>query len=326
MKVKVIFVINRQSIMTSLHNPSSPPRLAPLRSPSPALSILSNGSNPYFYVGSQLVDNAVQSYFAGEYDKALKSFATALKTQQLTLGEVDIVVAHTLGNISCVYIAMGMLDEAMQVLQECLSIKMKLRSDPNARLPPGCEAVMMTDTLNNLGSTSFLRGDFYDAMSCYQSCLQELTEGPIPGSKKEIANVLYNIGNVHCLLNEYDDALMAMAESLQLTTQVSLADGKEDPQAAEVMEKIGAIYFTQNKLDDAMTAFLEALTITKTALGSEHVDCAVSAYNLGLVYEYKGEMRRAIESYNAALDIYYKNGVDDASVDIIRQRLMQMQI
>mmetsp|Transcript_4970 Transcript_4970/g.6081 ORF Transcript_4970/g.6081 Transcript_4970/m.6081 type:complete len:303 (+) Transcript_4970:121-1029(+) len=298
-----------------------------LRSPSPTLSILSGGSNPSssFYVGSQLVDNAVRSYYGGEYDKALKSFATALKTQQLTLGEEDIVVAHTLGNIGCVYIAMGMLDEAMQVLQECLSIKMKLRSDSSARLPPGCEAVILTDTLNNLGSTSFLRGDFIDAMSYYQSCLQELTEGPTPGSKREIADVLYNIGNVHCLLNELDDALMAMAESLQLT-QVTLADGKEEPQAAEVMEKIGAIYFTQNKLDDAMTAFLEALTITKTALGSEHVDCAVSAYNLGLVYEYKGEMRRAIESYNAALDIYHKNGVDDISVDIIRQRLMHMQI
>jgi tetratricopeptide (TPR) repeat protein len=311
--------------MTSLQRPPSPGQA--YRAPSPAASILSNSSNsaPAFYVSSQLVDSAVQDYFDGKYEKALKSFATALKTQQLTLGEVDIVVAHTLGNISAVYIAMGMLEEAMHVLQECLSIKMKLRSDPNYILPQGCEAVIIADTLNNLGSTSFLRGEYYDAMSYYQSCLKELTEGPIPGSKSDLANVLYNIGNVHCLLNELDDALMAMAESLQLT-QVTLSEGKEEPQAAEVMEKIGAIYLSQNKLDDAMTAFLEALTITKTCMGSEHVDCAVSAYNVGMVYECKGESRRAIESYNSALEIYHLNGIDDSAADLVRQRLMQMRV
>ena len=309
--------------MTSLQRSPSPGQV--FRTPSPTVSILSNSSAPSFYVSSQLVDSGVQAYYDGEYDKALKSFATALKTQQLTLGSVDIVVAHTLGNISAVYIAMGMLDEAMQVLQECLSVKMALRSDPNIRLPQGCDAIVITDTLNNLGGASFLRGEYYDAMSYYQSLLKELTEGPIPGSKADISSCLYNIGNVHCLLNELDDALMAMAESLQLI-QTTLTDGNETPQAAEVMEKIGAIYMAQNKFDDAMTAFLEALTITKTALGSEHVDCAVSAYNVGMAYECKGEMRRALESYNAAMEIFHKHGVDNASVDMVRQRIMQLRV
>ncbi len=295
----------------------------PQPSPIHGLASGSHSHAPSFYVGSQLVDAGVQSYFDGEYEKALKSFCTALKTQQLTLGEEDIVVAHTLQNISSVYIAMGMLDEAIQVLLECLNIKNKLRADPNVTLPQGCEVVLVSDTLNNLGSTMFLKKEYFDAMSYFQSCLKELTEGPIAGSKAEIADALYNIGNVHCLLGEYDDALMAMAESLQLT-QATLVDGKEEPQAAEIMEKIGAIYLQTNRLDDAMTAFLEALTITKTALGSEHVDSAVSLYNVGLVYECKGEMRRAVESYNAALEVFHKNGVEDTSVEMVRQRLMQI--
>ena len=293
--------------------------------PSLLQGIRSVSPGPSFYVSSQLVDNAVQAYFSGEYENSLKSFATALKTQQLTLGEVDVVVAHTLQNISSVYIAMGMLDEAIQVLQECLNIKTKLRSDPSAKLPQGCDGVILSDTLNNLGSSCFLRGMYFDSMSYFQSCLKELTEGPIPGSKEEISNVLYNIGNVHCLLGEYDDALMAMAESLQLV-QATLQEGKEEPQAAEVMEKIGAIYLQTNRLDDAMTAFFEALTITKTTLGSEHVDCAVSIFNVGVVYECRGETRRAMESYNTALAIFQKNGVDDTSVEMVRQRLMNIEI
>mmetsp|Transcript_22028 Transcript_22028/g.27000 ORF Transcript_22028/g.27000 Transcript_22028/m.27000 type:complete len:307 (-) Transcript_22028:1775-2695(-) len=294
---------------------------------SPSLSIRSNSSkqNPSFYVSSDLVDKAVAYFDNGEHELALKSLSTALKTQQLTLGNSDLIVAHTLGNIGCVYIALGMLDEAMHVLQESLNIKINLRSNDNAELPQGCNAVTLSDTLNNLGCASYLRGAFYDSMSYYQNCLKELTNGPFPGSKRDIADVLYNIGNVHCLLNEFDDALMAMTESLQLT-QTNLTEGNEDPQAAEVLEKIGAIYMLQNKLDDAMTVFLEALTITKTALGSEHVDCAVSAYNVGLVYECKGEMRRALESYNAALEIFNRSNVEDLSVERVRQRVMQIQI
>ena len=199
-----------------------------------------------FYVCSQLVDSGVEAYFNGEYDLALKSFATAMKTQQLTLGDVHIVVAHTLQNISSVYISLGMLDEAINASLECLNIKTQLRSNPNAKLPQGCEVVIISDTLNNLGSLHFLKGEYFDSMSYFQSSLKELTEGLVPGSKSDISDALYNIGNVHCHLGEYDDALMAMAESLHLI-QSTLVEGAEDPRAAEVMEKIGAIYLQSGR-------------------------------------------------------------------------------
>ena len=293
---------------------------------SPSSSIRSiNGTSPAFYVSAQLADDGVQAYLDGDFDKALKSLTTALKTQQLTLGNDDLVVAHTLGNIGAVYIAMGALIEAMQALQQCLDIKMKLRSDLNLKLPDGIEAVTLADTLSNLGGASFLRGEYIDAMSYYQSCLKELTEGPIPGSKVEIANVLYNIGNVHCLRNELDDALVAMLESLQLS-QAAVTEGADASLLPEVLEKIGAIYMNQQRFDDAMNVFLEALTITKTTLGSDHVDCGVSAYNVGMVYEYKGEIGLATQSYNVALDIFQNNGINNTSTDMIRQRLTETQM
>jgi len=293
---------------------------------SPSSSIRSiNGTSPAFYVSAQLADDGVQAYLDGDFDKALKSLTTALKTQQLTLGNDDLVVAHTLGNIGAVYIAMGALIEAMQALQQCLDIKMKLRSDLNLKLPDGIEAVTLADTLSNLGGASFLRGEYIDAMSYYQSCLKELTEGPIPGSKVEIANVLYNIGNVHCLRNELDDALVAMLESLQLS-QAAVTEGADASLLPEVLEKIGAIYMNQQRFDDAMNVFLEALTITKTTLGSDHVDCGVSAYNVGMVYECKGEIGLATQSYNVALDIFQNNGINNTSTDMIRQRLTETQM
>jgi tetratricopeptide (TPR) repeat protein len=293
---------------------------APFIQRSSSLSSLGSTEVSSFYVASSIVEKAIQNYDAGDHEQSLKLLATALKTQRLTLGDNDLCVAHTLGNIGSVYITLGWYDDAMQVLQECLKIKMRLRADPTLKLPKGCEYIDLYDTLSNLGSASFLKGDYYNAMSYFQECLREITSGPIPGDASDIANVLYNIGNVHCVLNEFEDALLAMNESLQL---IQSSFGLEDIRCAEALEKIGAIQLHQKNVDDALASLVESLRITKTTLGSEHVDCAVSLYHVGLVYEGKGEMTRAMESYRAALEIFRQKGVENHSVDKIRQRLIK---
>ena len=276
-----------------------------------------------FYVASSIVESAVESYENGEPEKALRLFATALKTQRLTLGDIDLCVSHTLGNIGAVYLSLGWYDDALQVLEESLNIKAKLRADPTSNLPKGCEHVDLYEILNNLGSAAFLKGDYISAMSYFQECLKDITNGEVPRSTENIANALYNIGHVHCILNEFEDALIAMNESLQL---IRSAFGYEDIRAAETMEKIGAIQMSQNQMDDALDSFVEALRITKMGLGSDHVDCAPSLYNVGLIYEVRNETRRAMDSFQAAMEIYKNNGIENASVDRIRQRMMQLKV
>jgi len=276
-----------------------------------------------FYVATSIVESAVDAFEQGEPEKALKLFATALKTQRLTLGDFDLCVAHTLGNIGSVYINMGWYEDASQVLTESLNIRLKLRSTPGSNLPKGCEHVYLYETLINLGSVEFLKGDYIMAMSYFQDCLKEITTGETSGSTEMIANTLYNIGHVHCVLCEFEDGMIAMNESLQLTQSTF---GHEDIKAAEIIEKIGCIHMHQNKFDDALSSFIEALRITKMGLGSEHVDCAPSLYNVGLVYELRKETRRAMDSYKAAISIYEKNKVENSDVDRIRQRMMQLPI
>ncbi len=151
-----------------------------------------------FYVSSSIVENAIENYHKGESDKALKLLATALKTQRLTLGDADICVAHTLGNIGAIYITLGWYDEAIQVLEECLNVKTRIRSDSAIRLPEGCEHISLYDTLNNLGGAAFLAGDHMASMAYYQECLKELTSGEIPSTAIEIANT---VSLVFCTIN-----------------------------------------------------------------------------------------------------------------------------
>jgi tetratricopeptide (TPR) repeat protein len=160
-------------------------------------------------------------------------------------------------------------------------------------------------------------------MSYFQECLKEITVGLVPGDTSEVADTLYNIANVHSVLNEFEDALIAMNESLQI---LQSSVGYEDIRCAETLEKIGAIHLHHNNIDDALASFVESLRITKMALGSDHVDCAISLFHVGIVYERKGDTARAMESYRAALEIFRQNGVENESVDKIRQRLMHIKI
>jgi tetratricopeptide (TPR) repeat protein len=260
-----------------------------------------------FYIGSGLVVNALQSYSEGDYDAALKSLVTALKTQRLTLGDIDICISHTLGNIGAVYLKMGpeRSADAIEVLEEALNIKMILKSEPSKyNFPKECKNIVLYDTLNNLGSAYVIAGDYIQAMACFQDALKEITNETDSVHSEDIANTLYNIGNVHCLVGEYDDALFAHMESLEI---IQSNFGEADVQAAEILDKIGAIHMAKRDVDQAMAAFIEALSITKAALGPDYIDCVPSLYNLACVHELKGENEQAIEALGTALDIYQKN-------------------
>jgi tetratricopeptide (TPR) repeat protein len=290
-------------------SPSMRSLLSPGRNISPSLRRSKEDEDKTsFYIGSGLVVDALQSYSKGDYDAALKSLGTALKTQQLTLGDVDVCTSHTLGNIGAVYLKMGpdWSTDAIKVLEEALNIKMMLKSEThNSKLPKECKNIILYDTLNNLGSAYVLAGDYIQAMACFQDALKELTtSGTESINSEDIANTLYNIGNVHCLVGEYDDALFAHMESLEI---IQSTFGEADAQAAEILEKIGTIYMVKEDVDQAMAAFLEALSITKATLGSEYIDCVPSLYNLAHVHELKGEKEAAMEALMTALNIYQKN-------------------
>ena len=277
---------------------------------------LSSGSNNFFYVSSSLVDKGVDAYNDGEYERAIKCFSTALKAQRLTLGDDDICIAHTLGNYGAACLSAGHNDEALDILKECLQIKLKLKGKKSKSKD---YVITITDTLNNLGNAAFFKDKNKEAMTFYQQCLTELTSGDVPGTEIEIANALYNIGTVHTFLEELDDALLALEESLNLVQKVY---GQEHHLAIETLEKMGSIYLYQGQTEDAMATFMDVLGMSKAAYGSDHVDCAPSMYNIGLAYEAKGDKRRAMESYRSALSIYKKNGIDNPSVDVIRQRMV----
>lgn len=298
------------------------------RSPSHSFRFtLESKDKTSFYVGSGLVVNALQSYGNGDYESALKTLVTALKTQRLTLGDTDICVAHTLGNIGSIYLKMGpeWSSYAIEVLEEALGIKLDLKSNPHFQPPKGCKDVILHDTLNNLGSAHAFAGDYIQAMAYYQDALKEITSDASSTSAEDLANALYNIGNIHCLMEEYEDALLALGESLDI---VQSTFGEDDIQAAEILEKIGAVHLATRDIDQAMTAFLESLRILKVTLGSDNIDCAPCLFNMARAYEMKGENVKAMDAMAIALEIFQRKGskVNEGVIDKVRQKMMSIKV
>lgn len=273
-----------------------------------------SSTSSYFYVASALVDSGVHHHERGEYDKALKAFHTALKTQRLTLGTDHICVAHTLGNIGAVYLKLGKLEDATLALEQSLQIKLKLRkrrAQTHAGDGANRETIVISDTLNNLGNASYLRGSYDESMSYYRRSLDESYNSDARRDDALVADTLHNIGRIHLQRGELAPGLVALTESLRLTREMN---GPDHINVADTLELIGSIYLTQNSLDDAMDIFLEVVRITRSALGPTHPDLASSFYNVGMTQEAKGDLRAAWEAYSAASDVYKRAGLENSSM------------
>jgi tetratricopeptide (TPR) repeat protein len=266
------------------------------------------------YVGQRLVDSGVQHYFLGQYDDALRDLTNALQSQRITVGAEHLCVAHTLGNIGVVLLKLKRYSIAEECLQEAYSIKEKRRLDH--------PYLSMSDTIHNLGNTAFWMGDYDRALSLYEQALQEYTLGPVRGSPREIAHVLYNMGQAHCISGNYYDALSKFSEAVELLVK---ARGRDNSDIAEIIEKIGAINLYLMRYEDAMEDFEEALRVTRLTLGSYHVDVAPCLFHVGLVHEAQGLLRLAFQRYEDALDVYQSNGMDNASVQFVRDKIKALK-
>jgi len=278
----------------------------------------------YDYAGQMLVDSGVQYYALGQYDEALRDLTSALQTQRITVGTDHICVAHTLSNIGAVLLKLERYSVAEECLQEALVIKEKQRQEEGH----SSTAITISDTLNNLGNVFFMMGDYNRALSYYERAMEECTSKndasttTTTSTVGEIADILYNMGQVYCFTSNYYDALSKFSEAVELLVKVR---GRDDSDIAEIIEKIGAINLYLKRYEDAMEDFEEALRVTRFSLGSYHEQVAPCLYYIGLVHEAQGLYRLAYQSYEDALDVYQSNGIENPSVRLIRNKILDLK-
>lgn len=255
------------------------------------------------YAGSSLIQCGVNYYAEGEYDKALKAFTTALKTQRVSVGDNDICIALTLGNLGSVYLQQDNIEEAEKVLLESLELKKRLAPD-----------MMVADTLNNLGNCANLKGDYDRSMSYYQEALKDIRDKKVKENLTcnnscipDEVNALFNVGRLEIQRRHWNEAMSSLNYACRMAREHY---GTNHAFVAQTLDLIGFVQLSTSNMDSAMVSFTGALAIYRRIYGPMHLDVANSLFNVGMVREAKNDLADAWEAYTTSRDLFARLGTD----------------
>lgn len=244
-----------------------------------------------------LVKNGVELHKKGEYERAVWSFQEAIKAQVLEHGGDHPVVAQTLANIGAGFLRQGRLQLAEEALTSALSImeQIRVRCDDEEEK----QQIGIADVLNNLGNLAYLEGSYVKSLQFYRQNLRELRrQGIIDGS---LATSLHNIGRLHVIRREWDAASSILAQCQKVENDIY---GSNSPQIADTLELIGYVYLSQKCYDNALIAFSDALSIHQRHSGAINESVATGLTNVAMVLEAQEKTQAAIQTYQAAIDVF----------------------
>ncbi|MEL6534964.1 MAG: CHAT domain-containing tetratricopeptide repeat protein [Bacteroidota bacterium] len=116
------------------------------------------------------------------------------------------------------------------------------------------------------------------------------------------AEALSNIGNVHYLTGQHNQALENFQAALAITEKLD-EEESEFRYSAPANLGLGNVFYGKYEYADAFVYFNNALEKNRELLGDDHPYVANSYLSLGNLYRNKGSYIRAQENYEIALEI-----------------------
>ncbi len=115
-----------------------------------------------------------------------------------------------------------------------------------------------------------------------------------------VATMLSNVGRVHHSRREFDQALAAFQDSLQMREELL---GPDSLATSDSLNAVGRAYYARSEYETALTYYERALEIRRRHLGPDHPDVADQIHNIGNVHDAHGDHERALAAFHRALDI-----------------------
>lgn len=127
----------------------------------------------------------------------------------------------------------------------------------------------------NLGLAAFEQGDYQIAIGHFERSIK---------LNFKVARTHNELGMCYLFLNRNEKAIPCFEKALEL-----------DPRFAEAHNNLGIALYGVNRLDDAEAQFQVVLTTP------EYGTKFIPLYNLGNIYQLKGELNKALSNYERAL-------------------------
>ncbi|CAF1269401.1 unnamed protein product [Rotaria sordida] len=229
----------------------------------------------------------------GKYTESQKYFET-IKEQMQAEDAESADIYHNLGRA---YGYKGDFDKALDNFNRAYDIRHKTLTSSDYTLP---------DTLNSLGVIYGEKGEYDKAKKKFHDALTMLEKYPSTDQKSKtlhIAQSHSNIGWIHFLKGEYQDALNCYKTSLADRKKIL---GDDHLLLADNYSSIGGVQHALGGFDKAMENYNEALKIREANLPSDHPSIALNYQAIGGVLHEYGRYEDALEKYKRALEIRAK--------------------
>ena len=161
------------------------------------------------------------------------------------------------------------------------------------------------DNFEILGQVCLFHSEYVSAMKYFSVALKLIEDntirtGPDHGHAKRVSRIYHNIGLLHGLLSDYQQAkeYYELALSIQLNKL-----GPDHVDVARTYHNMGNLYRNLGGNQQAMEYYERALSIKLNELGPDHVDVAGTYHSMGNVHSYLGNNQQAMEYYELALPI-----------------------
>ena len=105
----------------------------------------------------------------------------------------------------------------------------------------------------------------------------------------------------------YEDAIAALDRSLNIRINILGEDAGSDKDMGTVLNTIGSLYFLLNDAEEALKYHDEAHTVRKLALGDDHADTGVAAFNIGQCYQALKKPYDAFNHYSIFVKSIFKS-------------------
>ena len=222
------------------------------------------------------------------YEDAARYQQAAIDAVARARGEDDLLRARYLTNLGAMQLAIGEPDAALASHVEALQIQEKA-------LGPEHPALVLQH--GGMANIHHAQARFEQARTHLERALA-IIETQTDPDRRELANVLNNLGNVLAGLGEHEQALERLEHALALRRTIV---GATNPDVAQSLENIGSVLLTLDRAEEALARHDEALLLRLQLHGREHPFVAYSLHGIGSARLELGRADAAIEPLERAL-------------------------
>lgn len=242
---------------------------------------------------------------AGNVQKAMEEYSTALKIQEKVLRKGHPVIAATLMNMARAQRDMGSQEKSLEILAKAEKLLKSSGGD--------------SDSIPEYGSILSMKADLLREKQQYaeaqETALKALAiEEKAFGSEgnPEIAVTLNGLGSIYHDQSQYNLALKQYLRALDINQRTV---GVENPETAATYNNIGNVYQDAGDDENAKTYYTKCLEIQRATIGEKHPDVGASYNNIASILFRQKQYTEALQLFQKAVDVSKAAGLPKSNPD-----------